>query len=420
MIGNNQLPVNYLRRSRIALCVVGVLTRVESVIGDVHVDMDVYRIFSTPLSLLRLNQFQNNDHCENWTRFSTNELIDLVPRLGLPEYVYVFNTPGNFYRFHREELLIYTLTKLAHGFPHTVMSDMVVGGDSARWGRGYNYMMQHLDDHFSNIINVDSLGMWVHQFPYFSELIRRKHCSCWNQHDDVDGNPVIDAENIYQNEGSFNISGLMDVSVFEITRVGSGPVGEGTHQPRRPNWYIKQRSVCSAHKKFHGLSMLTVSFPNGMIAVVGVASSRNWDGTTLTWSQLDNFLNALCANNNIGNYCFYADNGFLGGWTNIRTPHRGTLMFPLTARLRKENVVMTKIRIRVEWAHGIVKSYWKLATKYLFLKLDQNADLVIQTLRVSCLVSNFRTCYRGNSLSNVVSFDCAPPSIEECLNSNNV
>ena len=49
MIGNNQLPVNYLRRSRIALHVVGVLTRIESVIGDVHVDMDVCRAFSTPL-----------------------------------------------------------------------------------------------------------------------------------------------------------------------------------------------------------------------------------------------------------------------------------------------------------------------------------------------------------------------------------
>ena len=73
--------------------------------------------------------------------------------------------------------------------------------------------------------------------------------------------------------------GLMDVTVHKITRWGSGPDGEELHQPRRPNARVKQRSACTRHKKYHGLSMLTIRFPNGMSAVIGAVSARNWDRT---------------------------------------------------------------------------------------------------------------------------------------------
>ena len=43
---------------------------------------------------------------------------------------------------------------------------------------------------------------------------------------------MLDAENMCENEGSFNVCGLMDTFVFEITRFGSGPMDEGPNQPR--------------------------------------------------------------------------------------------------------------------------------------------------------------------------------------------
>ena len=72
-----------------------------------------------------------------------------------------------------------------------------------------------------------------------------------------------DGPNVYENEGSFNVCGLMDVSVIEVTLLGSGPDGEGPNRLRRPNAHIKQRSACTRHKKCHGLSILTQVFREG-------------------------------------------------------------------------------------------------------------------------------------------------------------
>ena len=80
---------------------------------------------------------------------------------------------------------------------------------------------------------------------------------------------------------------------------------------------------------------------------------------------------------------------------------------------------MSKIRIRVEWAHAIIKMHWKLTMKFLQFKLDQNNDLALQQIRVTHLISNFRACHRGNSISDVVSFDMMPPTIEEYLSNIN-
>ena len=70
----------------------------------------------------------------------------------------------------------------------------------------------------------------------------------------------------------------------------------------------------------------------------------------------------------------------------MRAPHIETWKFLLNNRLLKEKIVL-KTRIRVEWEHGVVKSFWKFVTKYLFFKLDQNSDLYIQTLRICLYVT---------------------------------
>ena len=86
---------------------------------------------------------------------------------------------------------------------------------------------------------------------------------------------ILDAENIYENESAFNMCGLMDATEHTIARWKLGPHGEGENRPRRPNWFVKQRSVHSGHKKHHGLSVLTISYPNGMSTTVGVVSARH-------------------------------------------------------------------------------------------------------------------------------------------------
>ena len=159
---------------------------------------------------------------------------DLVSRLDLPETAHVQHY-NYFYNFNREELLIYVLTKLAYGLPHTVMADMIFGGDSSRWSKGYNYLMKYIDDKFIDLIGINSLQIWASFFPAFSEAVRRKYCYYWDKANE--SGPEID--NPFIEENTCNMCGLLDVSVNEIYQLGSGPIGEGEKSQHRPHSYIK-------------------------------------------------------------------------------------------------------------------------------------------------------------------------------------
>jgi len=67
-------------------------------------------------------------------KMTINALVDLVSKLELLEYIIIPRNSSDIYRFHREELLIYLLVKLAHGLPHTIMAEFMFSGDSSRWG----------------------------------------------------------------------------------------------------------------------------------------------------------------------------------------------------------------------------------------------------------------------------------------------
>ena len=52
-------------RSRALMRTTSVLTRLESLVGDVSADLTAHRLIVTPLCNLRAHQFQNDDQCEN-------------------------------------------------------------------------------------------------------------------------------------------------------------------------------------------------------------------------------------------------------------------------------------------------------------------------------------------------------------------
>ena len=131
---------------------------------------------------------------------------------------------------------------------------------------------------------------------------------------------------------SYNVCSLLDICVHKICRLESGPDCKGKNCSCRPNARAKQQSVYDGNHKFHRISYLSLSYPNGMSTVIGLASTRNWDTNILTWSGLDDLLHDLCNSRNLPDYCFYTDRGFLGVWLCIRTPHMVSFPFQLTAR----------------------------------------------------------------------------------------
>lgn len=129
MSNNAQLAMHFLNCSRLCFYAPQLLINTESVIGDAHIDLDTHRLFVTPLAVLRISNFQNDDYCESWTHFTKGELNNLIRRLRLEEHVRVENTPGYFCVCRQKELFACAISKLDHGLPHSVMADMVVGGD---------------------------------------------------------------------------------------------------------------------------------------------------------------------------------------------------------------------------------------------------------------------------------------------------
>ena len=127
---------------------------------------------------------------------------------------------------------------------------------------------------------------------------------------------------------------------------------EGVNHPQIPNAYAKQRSICTRQKKCHGTSALTIRCPNDMSTVAGIVSTKNWDGTILTCSGLNNIIQNLCIHNNLTIYFFCADNGFFRAWLAIRTPHRGTPQFPLNNIIHKENEIMKKSGLELNGKAG--------------------------------------------------------------------
>ena len=103
MVSNNiQATLNLLDRSRLSHQMTHALINVESLVGDVHINLGTHHLFTMTMSVLRIKKIQSDDHCKSWTRFKKGELSDLTRRLGFEERVCIENTPGNFYRFHRE------------------------------------------------------------------------------------------------------------------------------------------------------------------------------------------------------------------------------------------------------------------------------------------------------------------------------
>ena len=78
----------------------------------------------------------------------------------------------------------------------------------------------------------------------------------------------------------------------------------------------------------------------GVVAMVSVVSSRNWDETIISWSELDNIAHDSFTNDNMQEFFLHADNRFLGTWMTTRTPHRGTAQFHLNNRQLKEVAAM--------------------------------------------------------------------------------
>ena len=86
----------FLARCRLSMAIVQELLEMESATGDVHGEEE-WRHHRVRRRHIRLASFQTNDHCEGMTRFTVDEINDLINRFELEETTYVHaGGGGNF------------------------------------------------------------------------------------------------------------------------------------------------------------------------------------------------------------------------------------------------------------------------------------------------------------------------------------
>jgi hypothetical protein len=252
------------------------MLKLDSALMDVPAEVEVAVGFIKERIHFCLEDFENDDECQDKTRFTRGEITTIIKSFDLEEDVQVWNGEGNYdyYKFNVEELTIYMLRKMSTGRTNKDMADAEFGECARRWGVGYNYVVKHIGCKLDGLIGPRALGLWAPQFPYFAEVIR---CYLHLDKERINhqtGETYSHRLRLNQyGEGDFNVFSMTDCTVYEFCRPGSGPGKKeiGSNAPMRKQVrYIKQ---CAFYDGYHrGMEacckILTICLPNGMTAAV--------------------------------------------------------------------------------------------------------------------------------------------------------
>ncbi len=217
----------------------------------------------------------------------------------------------------------------------------------------------------------------------------------------------------------------MDCKISETCRPGSGPAEDRQQAPRHDNAQILQESVYSGYVRHHGLKILTVVFPNGLIVYVyGPISARENDNGALNGSELnqhmidlqEEIMQAREQGEQILYFSFYGD-AIFPILHCITRRQRATIGGQLTARHIAEDRGMSQIRTSAEWPYETVTNLLHvLHSKYNkhFLRRNRTVnDIIHKQLRVVFFLYNCYVCLNGSKFSRF--FDVQPPSLEDYL-----
>jgi hypothetical protein len=223
------------------------------------------------------------------------------------------------------------------------------------------------------------MHQWVEHFPTFSDMIERELA------EEAYGGLLFD---------NFRIVGFVDCKIDPTCRPGSGPVVDCQLAPRHEGHDILQESVYSGYAKCHGLKVLTVVFPNGLIGCLYGAVSAwenncrvlNYSGLNAELMRLQPEVSAARARGeNLSYYSLYGD-AIFPVLHCITQSHRPPIGGELNDRKEEEDFAMRRIRTSVEWPYETATNLFHiLQSKYNKHLLGHNRAsnvLIGQQLRV--------------------------------------
>jgi hypothetical protein len=360
-----------------------------------------------PANLNRTFDLLNDEWCYHHTRFNVSQLREQYLHLDLPVSLNI-STRGH--KASSEEAFIITLTKLATGRTNTGLVEIFGATTVTFISRVYKTTIHLLDNKAEGILHGNCLQRWVHLFPDFAEVIRRKLYR-----------PQYGAL-LFED---VRIVGFLDCKIDETCTPGTGPMNDEELAERRPGAEIIQRALYSGYLKNHGLKVLTVVFPNGIIAYLyGPVSARENDIGLLNLSWLNEHLVALqpeitaarANGDNLLYFSLYGDKIFpyLQCVTHAHEPPLGGQLQP---KQMLEVLAMNSLRTSVEWPYGDVVVLFSIMQHKHQKKYFLPTGLVNMTLHkqfcVIFFLYNCYVCFNGNKFTKF--FDLPPPSLADYL-----
>jgi hypothetical protein len=246
-----------------------------------------------------------------------------------------------------EEVLLRGLYELCSGAEQHDMST-VFGRDGSAQSRAFTYFINHMYEHFQDIV-TNNLEWW-----YEKGFLYKSMCAIKEK---IGGND------------NFNTCAFIDCNCLECDRPAGGPAEEGTDASR---WDPSiQKAFYNGWKSVHGLKHQTMDCAYGMtVDLFGPTSLRKNDLSLLRQSDLNRKLRNL----QIGiarQLTIYGDSIYprlshlKSSWRHIDA----------TADQKAENKAYTKVRVSIEWNYGATGNLYGYLRNHNKLKLLGSATL---------------------------------------------
>ena len=173
----------------------------------------------------------------------------------------------------------------------------------------FKCFLTHLyDRYYKPVASYQGFAREVHNFPYYATKIARHFNQERFMVDNVTGE-IIDLEGTTIDESQRRITMLIDGSITETLKPGTGPHGNYHGSMQKEHAYITQRSVYSGYKKLHGMLCLELCLPNGIHYMYGPWSMRRSDSSLVNLSAVNDFLVKIQENQHDQNGRLFASYG---------------------------------------------------------------------------------------------------------------
>ena len=234
----------------------------------------------------------NNVQALKMMHFSQSQLHHLYAHFGLAAMaagvgatILIF-TGFTYYWIHPEEVLLFTLTKLATGMSSHMIVDTYFEVDYNRLSYGYPWMLRYLGGRYRNIVEHQGLMRFVGDFCWFHKAIeefvqRDHHCELVDRI-----MAIVPGINLMP----WDVFAFINDSINRISTPFSGPRGDYKAAARRAEYADVQQAFYTGYIKAHGIKVEPVFLPNGLCTLFGPVSARRADASIAAMANLNAFL----------------------------------------------------------------------------------------------------------------------------------